>query len=355
MCRTLAAIAACSLALGGPPLMGGSPTPPGDDGKNTVWVTNRDAIVNNVTVFDAVSGDIRGIFNARRGAHDIVISRSAGKAYVTNEQDPSISVYATDTFAPLANFALGPLPHHADISHDGRTVYVGLFGTNRIATIDTSTDAVREYASSPSSAARAHAPHPSEDGRFIFVPHEQGTNELTTIDAETGDIVLNIVPGSGPSEVLPARGGKLYVSIRNERKVKVIDRATGALEWDLEVGTQPESLMLTPDERTLVVTLRTSPAQVVFVDTVAHEVIKTVPLVEGDGTGTNGDLAVMSHDRRFVYATFDRGMNGFGGVSVIDAKTMERVATWDYPVSGRPHGIAYSTTKSLNSPSGPDN
>jgi hypothetical protein len=30
---------------------------------------------------------------------------------------------------------------------------------------------------------------------------------------------------------------------------------------------------------------------------------------------------------------------------VIDVKTMTRVATWDYPVAGRPHGIAYSTTK----------
>ena len=36
--------------------MGRSPEPPGDDGKNTVWVINRDALVNNVTVFDAVSG-----------------------------------------------------------------------------------------------------------------------------------------------------------------------------------------------------------------------------------------------------------------------------------------------------------
>jgi len=95
--RTFAAVAACLLMLGGPPLMGRSPSPPGDDGKNTVWVVNRDA--NNVTVFDAVSGDIRRTFNALRGAHDIVISRSAGKAYVTNEQDHSISVYATEAQA----------------------------------------------------------------------------------------------------------------------------------------------------------------------------------------------------------------------------------------------------------------
>ena len=38
-------------------------------------------------------------------------------------------------------------------------------------------------------------------------------------------------------------------------------------------------------------------------------------------------------------------MTGFGGVSVIDVKTMERVATWDSPLAGRTHGIAYSTTK----------
>ena len=342
--RTFAAIAACLWVLGGPPLIGGSPEPPGDDGKNTVWVTNRDA--NKVTVFDAVSGAIRRTFDARRGAHDIVISRKAGKAYVTNEQDNSISVYATDTFAPLANFPISPLPHHAEISRDDRTVYVGLFGTNRIAVIDTETDDVHDYPSSPSSNARAHAPHPSEDGRFIFVPHEQGSFELTKLDTEDNfNVVMNVIPGNGPSEVLPARGGKLYVSIRNEGKVKVLDDTTGALEWELFIGTQPESLMLTPNERVLVVTLRGSPAQIAFVDTVAHKVITTVPLVEGNGTGTNGDLGVMSHDRRFVYATFDRGMNGVGGVSVIDVKSMTRVATWDYPVAGRPHGIAYSTTR----------
>jgi len=343
MIRSLAAIAACLVAFGGPPLMGGTPTPPGEDGKNTVWVTNRDAAV--VTVFDAVSGAIRRTFAARTGAHDIVVSRSAAKAYVMNDLDNSVSVYSTETLDFLANFALGPLPHHADISHDGRTVYVGLFGTNRVATIDTSSEAVREYASSPNGAARAHAPHPSPDGRLIYVPHEQGTSELTAIDAESGDIVMNVVPGSGPTEVLPARGGKLYVALRNDGKVKLIDGETAALEWELLVAPQPESLMLTPDERTLIVTLRGTPARVAFIDTIAHEVIGFVPLVGTDGSGANGDLAVMSHDRRFVYATFDRGAGGIGGVAVIDVKTMARVATWAYPIPGRPHGIAYSSTR----------
>jgi hypothetical protein len=80
-----------------------------------------------------------------------------------------------------------------------------------------------------------------------------------------------------------------------------------------------------------------------FVDTVSMELIETESLTD-DGTGTFGDLGVMSPDRRFVYATFDRGSAGTGGVAVIDVHRQVRVATWAYPSTGRPHGIAYSTT-----------
>lgn len=61
------------------------------------------------------------------------------------------------------------------------------------------------------------------------------------------------------------------------------------------------------------------------------------------GPGTFGDLAVMTPDGPYVYATFDSGMTGTGGVAVVHVPTRTVVATWPYPGAGRPHGIGYSS------------
>jgi hypothetical protein len=54
-------------------------------------------------------------------------------------------------------------------------------------------------------------------------------------------------------------------------------------------------------------------------------------------------LAVHRVDGRYVYATFDAGVTGTGGVAVVDSQTGQKLASWSYPGAGRPHGIAYST------------
>ena len=128
------------------------------------------------------------------------------------------------------------------------------------------------------------------------------------------------------------------MSARGEGKVKVIDLATHTVVRELAVGTQPETLLLTPDGRTLIVSLRGTPAQLAFVDTRTLTLTTTVPI---SGAGSFGDLAALSRDGRYVFATFDRGAGGTGGVAVVDACRHQLVRAWDYPATGRPHGIAY--------------
>ena len=41
----------------------------------------------------------------------------------------------------------------------------------------------------------------------------------------------------------------------------------------------------------------------------------------------------------YVYATFDRGTTGVGGVAVVDIKRRAVIDTWDYPGVGRTHGV----------------
>jgi len=315
---------------------------------DSIWVVNRDQ--GTLTVFDADTGKVLAPspITVGAGVHDLVVSHQTRKAFVTNDAD-SVFVLSASTLDVLdtIQFGAGTRPHHVELSPDGRTVYVGLFGTNRIAAIDARTHEVREYISSSQSGPMAHAPHPSPDGRFIFVPHEMG-NLITKLSTRTGRILRSLSPGdtSGgqPSEVLSTRDGELlYVSMRNEGKVKTVDVDSFVVTGEVSLGAvdlQPESLILTRDERTLIVTLRGKPpARLALVNTRNLALRGTVDI---GGAGTFGDLAVDSPDGRYVYATVDAGANGQGGVARVDLDR-GKVETWLYPGIGRPHGIAYST------------
>jgi len=146
------------------------------------------------------------------------------------------------------------------------------------------------------------------------------------------------------SKVVPTRDGRyLWVSSRGDGTVKRIDLTGQSALFSLPVGVQPESVMLAaPDDRTLIVSLRGGPATLAFVDTVGLEVDSSVQI---GGVGTFGDLAVISRNGRFVYATFDGTAAGQGGVAVVDVDSRRVVATWEYPGGGRPHGIWHSSLK----------
>ena len=326
-----------------------------DRSDDSVWVVNRDK--GTVTVFDADTGEVLteapvlvGLTD-KSGTHDLVVSKRLRKAFIVNETEKTVSVRSASTLDLIDTIPIDDTrPHHIKLSPDGKTAYVGLFATNRIAVIDGRTHHVDYYTTSqgsPTPLPLAHAPRPSPDGRLIFVPHEVG-NLVTKLSARTGDFLASVSPGrpgfGAPSEVLPTRDGEvLYVSMRDEGTIKSIDVDSFTVIDEVSVGelSQPESLILTPDERILVVSLRGSPARLAFINTRQMRLITTIDIA---GQGTFGDLAVASPDGRYVYATFDALAAGQGGVVKLDLwrRTLD---TWLYPTTGRPHGIYYSTVK----------
>jgi DNA-binding beta-propeller fold protein YncE len=243
---------------------------------------------------------------------------------------------------------VSPLPHHIEPSPDGRTIYVSLashtaaVGAPAYAVIDTDDNSVTYMTTSNNPLARSHGPHPSLDGDTVYVAHDIG-DEVTGVDSETGTIDPSIAPIARAEEVIPTRFGHwLWASSRGDGTVKRIDLDTKTITASVPVGVQPESVMLTSSERTLVVSLRGTPANVAFVDTVNLTLSGTVQI---GGAGTFGDLGVIANNGRHVYATFDAGVSGIGGVAVIDVRTQTVVDTWAYPGTGRPHGIWYSRKK----------
>lgn len=321
--------------------------------KGTVWVVNRDK--GELAIFDAETGELvstpGGVTNpltVGAGAHDICISERTGKAYITVEALDMVAVVDTTTLT-VDRIPVGPRPHHIEPSHDGRRIFVSLAshgtaaGAPAFAVIDTDDGSVSYARSSTRPEARSHAVYPSIDGKTIYVSHDRG-DEVTTVDAQTGDVIsLASIPT--PEDVIPTRfGHRLWVSSRGDGTVKRIDLHTKAITASVAVGAQPESIMLTPSERTLVVSLRGTPASLAFVDTVKLELIDSAVLPIG-AFGTAGDLAVITLDGRYVYATFDAGPTGVGGVVVVDVRRRVKVDTWRYPGTGRVHGIWYSGRK----------
>jgi DNA-binding beta-propeller fold protein YncE len=322
----------------------------GDTPKGTVWVVNRDA--GRLAIFDAATGDLLAPpLPVGRGAHDICISEQAHKAYITAETDNAVTVVDTDTLE-TTSIPVSPLPHHIEPGNDGHTIYVSLashpttvpaIGAPQFAAIDTRDNSVTYGTTSDNPGARSHGVTPTLEGDTLYVAHDTG-NEVTGIDLETGAVALTVPNILRAEEVVPSRSGDvLWVSSRGDGTVKRIDLASHSITASVPVGVQPESMMLTPNERTLVVSLRGTPASLGLVDLLTVDTpAPTVHVVPIAGAGSNGDLAVMTPNGHYVFATYDKGTSGTGGVVVVDVRTREIVDSWEYPGTGRPHGIWYS-------------
>jgi DNA-binding beta-propeller fold protein YncE len=322
------------------------------DLKGTVWVVNRDK--GQLAIFDAETGTLATpLIDVGTGAHDVCISEQVHKAYITAEADNAVTVIDTDTLEKTS-IRVVPLPHHIEPSNDGHTLYVSLashntsVGSPRYAAIDVRDDSVTYVTTSSNADARSHAITPTLDGDTLYVAHDPG-NEVTAINAETGTVTPLAKGISRPEETAVTRSGKLlWVSARGDNTIKRIDLEVPAITASVFIGalTQPESIMLTPSETTLVLSLRGSPASLGFVDTTTVDsATPDVEVISIAGAGTSGDLAVMTRNGHHVYATFDAGVSGKGGVAVVDVRTRTIVNSWEYPTAGRPHGIWYSRKK----------
>ena len=152
--------------------------------KGTVWVVNRDR--GELAIFDVDTGNVLATRPVGAGAHDICISEQAGKAYITAETIGIVTTVDLETLA-MESIPVGPLPHHLEPSHDGRTIYVSLashtaaVGTPQYAAIDTESNRVSYGPTSASAAARSHGPHPSLDGETLYVTHDIG-DRVSAVD-----------------------------------------------------------------------------------------------------------------------------------------------------------------------------
>lgn len=323
-------------------------------GSGTIFVTERQ--FGSVTAYDAASGDV--LWTAGTGASPIGIVRPRGtdKVYTSDEGPDQMTVLDRRTGAWLATIPLGPDPHHLNATRSGELIYVAEFGRNTIGVVDTSLDQrVAGFVASPRADARTHAVWITNDGKDLYATNTRTNRALpgdvAKLDARTGELLCNTTVGADPSEILATPDGLVgYVTVRREDMVKELDLAgpcpvlTGR---EAGVGAMPDTLRLTNDGQTLVVTLRGSPAQITLLDThsfAAH----TVTIPRHNTTGHHW----LSANGRYTFVAVEAGTPAGdfpAGLAVVDNATGAVIADYPYPNppgGTRTHGV-YSVPEVL--------
>jgi DNA-binding beta-propeller fold protein YncE len=313
----------------------------------TVWAVERfDGGVNTLTAYDAGSGDVLGVVPI--GKRPIGVVAVAGKVYTADERSNQLSVVSRDALADGSAIArtipMGTFPHHLTASPNGKLLYVAEYGTHKIGIVDTKLDArVAGYFASENPQAKTHAVWITNDGKDLYATNEGATTSsfgtLSKLDAATGRRLWEIPVGIRPSEVLVTADRKTaYVTIRNENKVRVLDVSGDAPVGvrDVAIGTQPDTMQLTNDGRTLVIGLRGTP-QMALMDTGTF----AVRHVTFQGYGISGHQWLSASGKYTFIALEALATTGPGAIAVVDNETAQLVETWPYASGPWPHGVFY--------------
>lgn len=298
--------------------------------QGTLWVTNQ--ATNDVAAYRAGTGELIALIPVGRTPIGVAAPQGVDNVYVSDDGSDQVSVISKTSMSVIETIRTGPRPHHMSASADGQFVYVAEFGANTVSVIETATNSrVAQFVTGPVEA-RTHAVAPTSDGTTLLATNTV-VNEVVALDARTGTVRWTLAVGNNPSEVLPSPDGAVaFVSARNDHALQVLDLAGPAIVDQVRVGTEPDTLELTPD-RLLVVGLRGSPAQVAIVDVSGLLHVRWVD-IEGRTTGHNP----VSPDGRFSFVAVE---GDSPGVVVIDNRSLSVIATYPYPGGGRPHGVAF--------------
>jgi YVTN family beta-propeller protein len=318
---------------------GGVSKAPAIRAKGTAWATSRGP--DTVTAFDGATGRVLATIPVGKAPMGLAVPRGTNKLYVGNESSNSVSVISLARREVIATINVGSRPHHMHASADGNRVYVAEFGTNKIGVIDTMTDSlVAEWATGPPTE-RTHAPAPTHDGKTVYAVNSL-SNTLVALDAHTGAIEWSMPTGANPSELHVTHDSRTgYLSVRNDDEVDVIDLAARQVTRRIPVGDQPDTVQLSPDQQTLVVALRGTPAEVDVINLRSFAVSKVI--FPGERLAGHNWL---SANGRYTFVSLDDP----GAVGVIDHRTNSVVATWPYPGGGSVHGMFYDDPRAAGGP-----
>jgi YVTN family beta-propeller protein len=196
----------------------------------------------------------------------------AARAYVSNEDDGTVSVVDTQRLESVATVAVGKRPRGMALSRDGKQLFVVVSGLPK-------------------------CPPPLTDAQCAKLPREPKADGIVIVDT-VGLRAARIIKGvTDPERIELSRDEHtLFVTDEDASRVSVIDLARGKSIASIPVGHEPEGVRLSPNGQWLLVTSE-SDNNVAIIDPATHKVLHTVLV------GTRPRDIAFSADSATAYVT----------------------------------------------------
>lgn len=274
----------------------------------------------------------------------------AERAYVSNEDGHTVSVFDTERGEVIATIAVGKRPRGLKLTRDGSRLFVALSGLPKcppsvpdeqcaklerdlkadgVAVIDTATNKVIKVLQAGSDPEQFAL---SPDGKRLFVANEDSA-QTSVVDVESGTIVARIQVGREPEGVGMSPSGQwVLVSNESDNSVSVIDARTLKVVSSVPVGKRPRDMAFTADGKAAYVSGELD-ASLYRMNVPTGAVERVLQLRQE----TRPMSVLLDARRKRLYMSTGRG----GTVAVIDVTSAPKLVK-EVPVGKRPWGIALS-------------
>lgn len=171
----------------------------------------------------------------------IWIDGKSTTAYVTMQDSDELVAVDLATQTIRWRTATGPMPADIFGVHDGKTLLVGLTGSDGVQVFDVAGPEPRAVGKIPTGKG-AHAFRSAGDGRSVFVSNRVA-NSISRIDLQTLKVSETYpVPGGPDCMDVSADGKTLLVTSRWAKKLSVLDLASNKLVRQVPVGRSPHGV-----------------------------------------------------------------------------------------------------------------
>jgi len=248
--------------------------------------------------------------------------------FVLNSLDASISVIDPRTYVELRRLPTGKEPHHLYLTPDEKSLMVANALADSLTLIDPNTAEIQRTIVG---IADPYHLRFSPDMRWFVT----ASNRLDRIDiyrwrpAEPDQplkLAARVAAARTPSHLMiDSRSTTVYASLQDSNELIAVDLATQLPKWKVAVGRMPADLILSRDDRILLVALTAEE----YVE--AYDVSGAVPrLLKRIRTGAGAHALRARGDGKRVLVS-NRVANT---ISLVDLATLEVVET--YPAPGGP-------------------
>ena len=246
------------------------------------------------------------------------LNAHAGLAIALNSADGTLSLIDTETYKVIGKTTACKEPHHLMPTLDDQSLIVACAASNQLVFIDPKTGKEQKRIRDISDPYQlAYSP----DGKW-FVAASLRLDRVDIYDPVDFKLKARLPAPRTPSHIAFDEASEFaFITLQDSNEVMAINLKTQKTAWVMPIGPTPAGIVMTPDNRYLLVGVMGGG----YVEVIDWRTQKTVKKVLTDTAAHN--LQPKGDGRHFYVS--NRTVNG--SISLLDTQTMTVVAKYDVP------------------------